>query len=290
MAVHFEYDFKPFFLVSCEGVTSVQNNVVTSENTMIDGSTYQGSTTRERAIEITAQMCGDYRENRDLLYKVFKPKATGTFIHTEDGETRTIDYKVESLEIDEKGVVRDIVVSLKCPDPFFLAQDDTVVDMAAWESLFEWEHEFKEEGEAFGERIAELIKEIPNDSAAANIGLVIIFKAVGPVVNPAIYHLETGDFVGVNITLDAGDMVMVTTGANNKAVYFLEGGDVSRFDSNKSFENEFKKYAEEVNWMLDEDSEFMQLGHGTNTLRYTAGTGVDYLDVSIRYRFRFLGV
>lgn len=290
IGIHFEYDFTPFFLLYCEGVTSIYNNVVTSENTMIDGSTYQGSTTKERFIEIGAQMCSDYRINRDLLYKVFKPKATGTFTHTEDGEMRTIDYKVESIEIDDAGVVRDIVVSLRCPDPFFQSIEDTIVDLAVWEDGFEWEHEFHEEGEEFGTRTAELIKEIPNDSAAANIGITVLFTAVGPVSAPAIYHMESGDFIIINTFLNTGDMVMITTGANDKEVYFYEGGDTSCFDEDERFENEFKKYGKEVNWILDEDSEFMQLGHGKNTLRYTAATGIDYLDVCIRYRFRFLGV
>ncbi len=159
----FDYDFNPFFLLYCDGIMSVYNNVATSENTMIDGSTYQGSTTRERNITIGAQMCNNYSENREILYRAFKPKATGTFTYYEDGEQRTIDYEVESIEIAEAGIVRDIVISLKCPDPFFKALEDTTVEMAAWDSLFEFEHEFIEEGEAFADRVADIIKEIPNE-------------------------------------------------------------------------------------------------------------------------------
>lgn len=271
--VAFDYNFDPFFLVSCEGTTSVYNNVVTSENTMIDGSTYQGSTTTQRNIIITAQMDSNYRENRDLLYKTFKPKSTGTFNHTEDGETLTVDYKVESVEIDEKGIVRNIVISLICPDPFFKALDDTIVDMAAWESLFEFEHEFLDEGEPFAERVAELIKEIPNDSAATNIGMTITFTAEGPVTNPAIYHLESGDFVIVNTSMLPSDTIIITTETNNKSVYLVRGG-----------------VETEINNLLDEDSEFMQLTHGVNTLKYDATVGIDYLNVRITYRFRYLGV
>ena len=271
--VGFDYDFAPFFLVSCEGITSVFNNVVTSENTMIDGSTYQGSTTIQRNIVVTAQMDSNYQENRDVLYKTFKPKSTGTFTYIEDGETRIIDYKVESVDIDEKGIVRDFVISLICPDPFFKALDDTIVDMAAWEALFEFEHEFLDEGEPFAERIAELIKEIPNDSAATNIGMTITFTAEGPVKNPSIYHLESGDFVKVNISLLTGDTIIITTETNNKSVYLVRGGEKT-----------------EINELLDEDSEFMQLTHGINTLKYDATLGIDYLNVRITYRFRYLGV
>lgn len=79
--VEFNYSFEPFFLVSVDGIYTVSNNVVTSENTMVDGSTYQGSTTKQRNIVITAQMERDYQANRDLLYKCFKPKSTGLFTY-----------------------------------------------------------------------------------------------------------------------------------------------------------------------------------------------------------------
>ena len=68
-----------FFLVSCDGIYSVSNNVVTSENTMTDGSTYQGSTTKQRNIVITAEFDSDYQSRRDFLYKSFKAKSPGTF-------------------------------------------------------------------------------------------------------------------------------------------------------------------------------------------------------------------
>ena len=99
--VEFNYSFEPFFLVSVDGIYTVSNNVVTSENTMVDGSTYQGSTTKQRNIVITAQMERDYQANRDLLYKCFKPKSTGLFTYIEGSETRVIDYKVEGIDIDE---------------------------------------------------------------------------------------------------------------------------------------------------------------------------------------------
>lgn len=271
--VSFDYSFSPFFLVSCDGVTSVNNNVVLSENTMIDGSTYQGSTTIRRNIIVTAQMDGNYRENRDLLYKTFKPKSTGTFSYLEDDEIRVIDYKVESVEVEEKGVVRNIVISLICPDPFFKALDDTIIEMAAWESLFEFEHEFSDEGKVFAERVAEIIKEVENDSAATNIGITITFEAEGFVLNPAIYHLESGDFVKVNTSLQAGDIIIITTETNNKSVYQIVDG-----------------VKTEINERLDEDSEFMQLSHGKNTLKYDADSGIDYLNVTISCRFRYLGV
>ena len=245
---------------------------------MVDGSTYQGSTTKQRNIVITAQMERDYQANRDLLYKCFKPKSTGLFTYIEGGETRVIDYKVEGIDIDEAGVVRNFSISLLCPDPFFRDLEDISVSMASWTGLFEWPHEFLEEKEPFAERTAEVLKEIENDSAADNIGITVTLEAEGPVINPAVYHAESGEFIKIgnearSFSINAGDVVIITTETNNKAVYLVRDG-----------------VKQEINEYLDEDSDFIQLQHGTNTIRYTADAGEDYLNVTVSYRFRYLGV
>lgn len=278
VSVIFQYDFDPFFLLSCEGIYSISNNVVTSENTMVDGATYQGSTTTKRNIVITAQMEKDYKKNRDYLYKVFKPKATGSFKYTEDNETRTIDYKVEKLDIDEVGVVRDIVISLLCPDPFFKGLEDTIVTMSSWVDNLEFPFEILEAGVEFGYRSADAVKNIENDSAADNIGLTIIFKADGAVKNPALYHSESGEFIKVGydeqpFIMQSGDEITITTETNDKKVELTRNG-----------------ITEEINEYLDERSEFIQLQHGKNTLTYTADDGLNFLNAEIRYRLRYLGV
>lgn len=271
--IEFNHTTSSFFLVDCEGIYSITNNVVTSDNTMIDGATYQGSTTKKRNIVITAEMDENYQENRDFLYKTFKPKGTGSFVYIEDEVMKTIDYKVESVTIEGNGVVKEVTISLLCMNPFFTDVNDTIVEMASWQSNFEFEHEFMEEGEEFASRVAEIIKKVDNDSAAENIGVTITFTAEGIVVNPAIYHIESGDFIKVNISLSRGDKIIITTHTNNKAVKQVIDGVTT-----------------EINELLDEESEFLQLQHGANTLKYDALVGLENMNVEVAYRFKYLGV
>lgn len=58
---------------------------------------------------------------------MLKPKSTGLFTYMEGNETRVIDYKVEGIDIDEAGVVRNFSISLLCPDPFFRDLEDISV-------------------------------------------------------------------------------------------------------------------------------------------------------------------
>ena len=277
--IEFSYeDDAEFFLISCDGIYSVSNNVVTSENTMTDGSTYQGSTTKQRNIVITAEFDSDYQSRRDFLYKIFKPKSPGTFYYTENAEQREIEYRVEGIEIDEAGVCRNAVISLICPDPFFKVPADTTVTMAGWEPCFEFVHEFTSELEEFGVRIAELVKTVENDSAADYIGIEVIMEALGAVRNPVLYHMQQDIHIQIGtddypFDMEPGDVVRITTGTNEKNVYLIKGGEETK-----------------INEYLDEESEFIQLVHGSNTFIYDAASGVDYLNVTIKYRFRYLGV
>lgn len=277
--IEFSYeDDAEFFLISCDGIYSVSNNVVTSENTMTDGSTYQGSTTKQRNIVITAEFDSDYQSRRDFLYKIFKPKSPGTFYYTENAEQREIEYRVEGIEIDEAGVCRNVVISLICPDPFFKDPADTTVTMAGWEPCFEFVHEFTSELEEFGVRIAELVKTVENDSAADYIGIEVIMEALGAVRNPVLYHMQQDIHIQIGtddypFDMEPGDVVRITTGTNEKNVYLIKGGEETK-----------------INEYLDEESEFIQLVHGSNTFIYDAASGVDYLNVTIKYRFRYLGV
>ena len=277
--ISFDYDDQSaFFLESIDGVMSVSNTVTTSENTTVDGSTYQGSVTKERNIVLTAHISKNHVYYRNMLYKCFKPKSKGEMLYTEEDERRIIDYIVESIEVAEKGVVRNAVISLICTDPFFKDEEDTIVTMAGWQPRFEFPHEFKAEKEPFGERVAEIIKEIENDSAADNIGIEIKIEAMGAVTNPAIYHTEQDIYIKIGtpnnpLSIGRGDILKITTGTNEKAVYLVQG-----------------EQETEINEYLDEGSDFIQLVHGKNTFTYAADSGRDYMNVTITYRFRYLGV
>lgn len=272
--------FLPWLLQSAEGLYEVSNTVTRSPNTMTDGSTYQGSVTAERNIVLIMRdrPDSDHKANRELLYSIFKPKSEGTFIYTENGVTRSIRYYVEKIYIDSEKRSRSATISLICPDPFFTAMEDTVVKMAGWSAMFEWQHEFIDGGEELGARNNERLKAIDNSSAADNIGVTITIDAQGPVTNPTIYHVEQETEIALGtennpLYLVTGDKLIITTHTNNKHVYLIHEG-----------------VKTEINEYLTEESEFIQLQHGINTFGYGASAGVAYVSVTISYRYQYLGV
>lgn len=268
LAVVFAYDHDntEFFLLSLDGVYSIKNAVNTTQNATTDGSSYAGEALEQRNIVITANIRRNYRENRDLLSRVFKVHSAGTFFHTEDGQTRKIAYHVESLNIEEIGILRAATISLICPDPYFKDDAATHIEMASWESGFEFPCEIPESGMEFGTRSKETIKVVDNDSTTA-IGIQMTIIAEDVVINPSIMNVTTGETLKLLCTMQPDDQIVITTEQGNIDVILFRGGEKIDY-----------------NYTVDEENEgYVQLETGRNYINYTADAGDDYMNVNFDF-------
>lgn len=274
MSATFEYDHDntEFFLVSLDGVYSIKNAVNTSQNATTDGSSYSGEALEQRNIVITANIRRNYQKNRDTLSRVFKVHSEGTFYHTEEGQTRKIEYYVESIDIAEKGIIRPCTISLICPDPYFKDDEATHIEMASWEDGFEFEIEIDEEvGMEFGARSKETIKVVDNDSTTS-IGIQMTIIAEDIVINPVIMNVTTGETLKLLCEMLPDDEIVITTDLGNIDVILRRGG--IEYD---------------YNYTVDEDNEgYVQLETGRNYINYTADSGGDYMNVNFDFENRYV--
>lgn len=262
----YNHDTTEFFLVSVTGMYSMKNAVHTSSNATTDGSTYSGEGLEERNIVITANIRRNYQKNRDFLSRVFKKGYEGTLYHTEDGVTRKIKYRVEELDIAESGIIRPAVISLICPDPYFKDAEATHIEMASWESGFEFPLEIAEEGMEFGTRSKETIKVVDNDSTTS-IGIQMTIIAEDTVVNPSIMNVTTGETLKLLCTMLPDDQIVITTEQGNIDVVLYRGSEKIDY-----------------NYTVDEDNEgYVQLETGRNYINYTADEGGDYMNVNFDF-------
>lgn len=272
-----EKGLTPFLLVNAEGCYTVSNNVTISENTMTDGGAYQGSIAKVRNIVLTVRDLEDHVYNRNLLNALFKSGAQGELVFYEYPNERKIEYYVESIDSTGESGSRTYTISLLCPDPFFYGMEDITVYMASWISGFQFPHQFIESGEELGYRSAEKLQNITNENAADNIGLDILIIANGGVTNPSITRVQSDETIQVGssnkpLQLTAGDRVRITTSDNNKHVYLIRNGITTP-----------------INEYLTEDSVFIQLMRGINSIGYDADSGVDNMVVQVTYRLKYAG-
>lgn len=268
MFVEFAYDHDAteFFLVSADGIYNMNNAINTTQNATMDGSTYAGEAIQQRNIVITAQMRRNYQENRNLLSMVFRNRAQGTLYHIEDGQSKKIRYRAESLDIEEKGILRVATISLICTNPFFSDGEPENIEMSGWEDRFEFPIEIPESGMEFGVRKKELIKSIENNSTTS-IGITMTIIAEDIVVNPAIINVTTQETLKLLCTMLPDDRVVMTTEQGNIDVLLYR-------------DNEMMNY----NYTVDEENEdYIQLEPGHNDISYTADEGRDYMSVSFTF-------
>lgn len=278
-AVNFNNIYGGFIIDSIDGIYEILSTVNDTEYGATDGSHYDFTAVPKRNIVITGRILKDYQNKRKLLYRVFRPHSAGQFRYTEGDETKVIDYHMEKCSIpdtDEK--IKTIQISLICVDPYFRGVDDVIISMAAWIGGFTFEHEFVDGGEEFGSRFNSLIKQIPNENGVDGIGMTITIGASGSVTNPKLYHLESGYSIMIGtaanpFVMDSADEIVIDTTTGKKNLYRIR--------------NNVKT---SINEYLDPASEFIQLNSGENTLRYAAESGEEYMNVTISYRMRYLGV
>lgn len=262
----YDHDETEFFLVSTEGFYKVKNNVNTTQNATTDGSTYSGDTLSERDLVILVNIRRNHQENRDMLERVLKLHSEGTLYHEENGRTRRIEYYVEDIEIPDEGVIRTATIQLKCPDPYFKDEEATHIEMASWESGWEFPLEIPEEGMEFGTRSKETIKVVDNNSTTA-IGIQMTIVAEDTVINPTIMNVTTGETLKLLCEMKPDDEIIITTQQGNIDVVLIR--DNVRID---------------YNWTVDEENEgYIQLETGRNYINYTADGGGDYMNVNFDF-------
>lgn len=162
-------------------------------------------------------------------------------------------------------------------DPLFYDDAESIVTFVTTEPRFHFplimSSELPEKGVIFGERISSLISSITN-YGSFSIGMKIVFKANGSVVNPSLINVNTQDEFKINKTLTDGEEVEVNTSIGTKRIK-------GRIDN-----GEYKNYF----MYKDIDSTWLQLEVGTNLFRYNAEEGINNLDVFIYFYNKYLEV
>lgn len=253
-----------YILKSITGITSTEYDVITNSNAYIDGETYSDSFAKMRNIIISLYIKDNFISRKDNLFAFFQPRRKGTLYFFEDeAPGKKITYYPESIEIDPSGNPRLITISLLCPNPLFSAIEDIHTQMASWEGLisFDIELPFEFETEI---RHDSLIVNIDNPSNVAR-GLTILFKASGTVHHPALLDIERQTSFVIEQEMHAGDIIKVTTGHNEKRVFFISSNGLEV----------------PINHCWKYGSTWLQAEPGNNVYRYDAESDIQNLEVTI---------
>jgi hypothetical protein len=266
---------RPYFLTRVDGTGAIKQTINTFKAPNQDGAFFISGTLDMRNVTlegaILARTIDEAYLARQALLRVFSPKMAGTLVY----RGKQIPCNVEEVGFSVSNGERSpsFLISLLCPSPFFEEIEALRVELAAWTPTFSFELEIPESGIEFGVREPSQIITVDNEGDVP-CGCTVVFKALmATVQNPELMNVDTGEVIRINRTLAAGEEIRVDTYfAAKRVTSVLVGAETNAFSD------------------LDTDSTFLQLAVGRNTLRYSAATNMDLLEVTIHYRPQYLGV
>ena len=273
----------PLFLSSVEGFGGLEADIVSSKSAYQDGISISKTILKDRILTLNCYLSIDNEQQRYILkkklYNAFNPKIKGHIkIYTDAGQLRgASDLRVIQAPLfddDYKGL-NDLVsfqIQLAMPLPYFEDLVENKVEFGSEVGNFFFDWELKEEGNELSIKNSSNVVNIFNNGDCET-PLKLVFKASSNVKNPRIYNVYTKEFIKINKTMEAGEMIAITTNKGNKRVESILNGKTSNIFNN-----------------LDIQSDFIWLDIGDNVIAYDAEEMVEQLEVSIYYTNYYLGV
>lgn len=259
------------------GIAGIENTIYKTNSMGQHGDTYISQRYEARPIEIVGNINSRNKDRvlelRRKAEKILNAELDAKLIYTYKDFVRVIDCKVDGQPQFKRGnVFTQFIIPITCCDPFWKEETEAKKDIAAWVPSWEFDFEIPEEGIELGYREPSVIVNVYNEGDVKS-GMRIVFSAIGTVVNPSLLNVNTKEYIKVNATMEAGDVITVNTEYGKKGATLTRGGETTDY---------FRH--------IDVDSTFMQLDIGDNVFRYDAEEGVSALEASIYHNNKYLGV
>jgi hypothetical protein len=251
------------------------------ESSASGGATWYGAVMPKRNIVLKGSLISknyaDYAGMREKLRQIFGLNQKITLTADDGMSRRAIESYVESVEFSDGKVskLKNIMVSLLCPEPFFFDKSDSEAVFCGAFDTFTFPFEPKANDTELGKLNRKQIYILNNLSESDSTGITVVFAARGTVVNPQLLHIKKNELIKINYTMLYGDVIRVTTDKGNKNVWLDSGGETIK-----------------INYAFDDESGnngFIMLARGENPMRVDADSGLSDLDIKVLYRSRYLG-
>lgn len=261
-----------FDYVEIDGLLPPQVTINTTKVTNHDGSIYNSARAENRSLQIIIGIAKPIETNRQRLYRYFKTKKVTRIYFQNENRDLIIDGYVEGFDGSLFDEAQQITISLNCLDPYFKSRNESVMDMAQVVDLFEFPFSIEEEGMPFSEIYKELKQSIYY-TGDVETGMIIEISASGEVINPRIYNVDTREYFGLNITMQAGDLIRINTNSLKKKVELVRNGTTTNIINN-----------------IQKGNKWFKLYQGDNLFTYVCDSGEQFLNFKFIYSNSYEGV
>ena len=259
-------------VVKVDGLNPAPGEINSIAIAGFDGAIFNSSRIQSRNIVIYLNIHFPIEENRIALYKYIQVKRYIKVYYENEHRKVYCEGYVETFENDLFCMTQQPQISIICPDPFWKAEEEFNINFSDIVSLFEFPFAIPSGGIPFSQ-IRRLTTEYVNIGEVTS-GAIIKFRATADgITDPTFYNFTTNKYIGVNFTMQAGDVITINTQQGHKGIKLLRGG-------------------VKTNILADRKagSSWVDFKPGENEISYDASSGQSYLVTSVVAVRRFEGV
>ena len=259
--------------VTYTGLGPVDADIITSSLGMVDGERYSGARVGKRNIVLMIYIVADIEKNRLRLYQYLAPKSKIKLYYTNGARKVYAEGYVESNTPQQFKAPCYNQVSIICPKSYLSALDAVVQEVSTTEDLFEFPFCVDADGAEMSSVNGEALFNVRN-AGDVQAGAIIRVFAQTDVTGATIYNAITNEYIKIDGTLEAGDLLTINTNAGSKSITVTH----STGETVKALHR------------LADGSTWLQFAVGDNYIAYAAESGKAAMTVNIEHCDLFAGV
>ena len=264
----------PFTITNIQGLNPPTATINTVASALVDGAKFNSAKANMRSINIAFAIEYSAEYHRTVVYDVLKTKKPIRLFYKSTYRDVMIDGYIESINITYFEKKQICTVAILCPAPYLKGAQEVVNELSAIINAFHFPFASTEEPELVMGYINALTNINVDNDGEIETGLTFELYAKKAISNPKIYNYKTGEYIGLDFSMEVGDLITITTERGNKTVTLLRNG----VESNA------------FNYVM-EGSTWLQLNLGENEFVYEVGTGyASNLLITIKHYDMYEGV
>ena len=212
-----------YVITDIDGLYPPEGVINTTQVANMDGSVFNSSHINDRVITITMAINGPAEANRLLLYRYFKTKYPVRLYYKNGVRDVYIDGYVSKFSVEYFEKKQTAQIEISCPMTLFRAVKESVTEFANIENMFVFPFAIEVAGIPFSEIALGEQKTIIN-GGDVETGVIIKLNALGTVLNPKIYNVDTSDRMTLSVEMQAGDEITINTRKKEKSITLLRDG------------------------------------------------------------------
>ena len=208
----------PFSIIEIQGLAPPSATINTSGMALVDGAKFNSSKLDMRPINIAFAIEYSAAANRLEVYKVLKSKEWIRMYYQSDYRDVYIDGYVESIDITHFARKQVVTCSILCPFPYFRNAHSPASEVSGVGGGFTFPFASTALPElVFGYIDPNAATPITN-SGEVRTGMIIEIYASGTVRGVKVFDCVTNEFVGINYSMQAGDLITIDTRQGEKTI------------------------------------------------------------------------